>query len=74
MATFNPGEILAANATDADVAAMREWLKDCGEWQNMEDADFDALRRDQVVRAVNRYYFGGLAQFYKDGTVAQEVR
>ncbi len=52
---------------------MRDWLKDCGEWANMTEKDFDELSPVQVVRAVERYYFGGVVvQFYKDGSV--EVR
>lgn len=72
MATFNTAAIHAASATDADIHVMRDWLKDCGNWANMEPEDFDELTPTQVVRAVERHYFGGVVQFYKDGSV--EVR
>lgn len=67
MKTHRTGELLANAASAADVEAAREWLKDCGEWANMEESDFDDLNAEQVLRGVNRYYFGGLAQFYRDG-------
>lgn len=57
----------AASATPADIAAMRDWLKDCSNWENMYDEDFDTLSVSALIAGVDRYYFGGIAQFYLAG-------
>lgn len=63
-------DVVAAGAySRADLEAMRDWLKDCGEWANMEQSDFDKVLDAQLPRAIQRYYFGGLSQFFKGGEV-----
>jgi len=48
------------------VIEARDWLRDLV-WANMEDSDFDALTDDQVMRAIARYYDGGIAAFVAAG-------
>lgn len=52
------------------VDAMRDWLKDCV-WANVDDEEFfDGLPDSTIIKAVNRYYVGGVAQFERDGVPA----
>jgi hypothetical protein len=52
--------------TDAQIAAAREWVKDCV-WGDVEDeGDVDAMDAAMIVRGVARHYDGGLLAFVAD--------
>ena len=47
------------------VREARAWLLDC-EWADMTPADIRRLPAHLVMRAVQRHYAGGVAQFIAD--------
>jgi hypothetical protein len=52
--------------TVQEMREMRQWLEDC-----LEDCqDAENLTDYQVVRAVQRYYAGGIKQFVREGKVS----
>lgn len=50
--------------SDSAVSDMRDWLMDVA-WSNMEEEDFNALQAEQIIRAVHRYYDGGIEGFLR---------
>jgi hypothetical protein len=47
---------------------MKEWLLECFT-EEADQEEIEALTREELIQAINRYYDGGLEQFYKDACI-----
>jgi hypothetical protein len=49
-----------------EIKLARDWIKDC-DWADIEDdEDVDDLTDEQVEKAVQRFYDGGISNFKHD--------
>lgn len=50
------------------VADMKSWLLECFN-EEVDQEEIEGLSFEQLVRAINRYYEGGIEQFKRDGAI-----
>jgi hypothetical protein len=56
------GGLGVKNMSKQEIIHAIEWLSEC-EWANMVPEDFEQLSDIQIIKAINRYWTGGVEDF-----------
>lgn len=50
----------------SDIQEMRDWIADCI-WRDLDEEQVAELTQGEVIKGVERHYYGGVDAFLADG-------